>query len=81
MSCTVCHNGQGMGSFNWPMDETLISSFVEGGQMPRGHALADKERTQLYEKLVQEYFAIDPLHPGILKAFLLQRNSPVAGAH
>lgn len=70
MSCTVCHNGQGLGSFNWPMDETLISSFVEGGQMPRGHSLTERERTELYEQLVEEYFAVDPLHPGILKTWL-----------
>lgn len=74
MSCTVCHNRAGLGSFNWPMDETLIASFVEGGQMPRGHALADQERTELYERLVQEYFDIDPMHPGILKAWLLGKE-------
>ena len=71
MSCAVCHKPDHMGYLNWPMDQTIISSFIEGGQMPLGHALADAERGELYKKLIQEYFAIDDARPGILKSWLL----------
>ena len=71
MNCAACHQHAGLGSFNWPMDSTIISSFIEGGQMPRGYTLQDTERTALYEKLIQEYFATDNAHPGILKSWLL----------
>jgi mono/diheme cytochrome c family protein len=70
MNCAACHQREGLGSFNWPMDSTLINSFVEGGQMPRGYTLRDAERTALYEKLIQEYFATDNTQPGILKSWL-----------
>ncbi len=71
MNCAACHKSDWLGSFNWPMNKTLINSFVEGGQMPRGYTLEDKERTALYEKLIEEYFATDNAHPGILKSWLL----------
>ncbi|HEX8889126.1 MAG TPA: hypothetical protein VF779_08110 [Pyrinomonadaceae bacterium] len=71
MNCAACHKSDWLGSFNWPMDKTIISSFIEGGQMPRGYTLADSERTALYEKLIQEYFATDNAQPGILKSWLL----------
>ncbi|HEX3558421.1 MAG TPA: hypothetical protein VHU19_04410 [Pyrinomonadaceae bacterium] len=73
MTCATCHRREGLGSFNWPMDQTIISSFVEGGQMPYGSKLRDAERRELYEKLIQEYFATDPARPGILKSWLLGR--------
>jgi hypothetical protein len=71
MSCAACHSPERLGSFNWPMDRTILSSYIKGGQMPFGLKLQDKERGELYEKLIQEYFAIDNAHPGILKSWLL----------
>lgn len=71
MNCAACHKPDRLGSLNWPMDRTIINSFLEGGQMPRGYTLHAKERGELYEKLVQEYFATDDGRPGILKSWLL----------
>ena len=71
MNCVSCHNKQGLGTFNWPMDQVLLSSFIKGGQMPYGSSLKPAERTELYEALVEEYFATDENKPGILKAWLL----------
>lgn len=71
MVCSSCHNPQNLGSLNWPMDEVLISSYVEGGQMPMGHQLRTPDRRDLYAKLIREYFAIEPENPGILKSWLL----------
>lgn len=75
MICSSCHNPERLGSLNWPMDEVLISSYVEGGQMPLGHRLKSRERRDLYAKLVAEYFAVDPKNPGILKSWLLQPSA------
>jgi mono/diheme cytochrome c family protein len=72
-TCAACHHPDGMGALNWPMDRVLISSYVEGGQMPRGVELTSAERSRLYQKLIQDYFAIDEAKPGILKAWLLGR--------
>ena len=69
--CISCHHAKGLGALNWPMDSTLISSFVEGGRMPLGAELRPHERTQLYRQLIEDYFAIDDARPGILKAWLL----------
>lgn len=71
MVCSSCHNSQRLGALNWPMDKILISSYVNGGQMPRGHQLKVSDRRDLYAKLIQEYFAIDKDNPGILKSWLL----------
>ena len=71
MVCSSCHNPQRLGALNWPMDKTLISSYVNGGQMPRGHQLNVADRRDLYAKLIQEYFATDKDNPGILKSWLL----------
>jgi hypothetical protein len=71
MSCVACHSAERLGALNWPMDRTVISSFVEGGQMPLGYTLRGSERGELYKRLIQEYFAIEDTHPGILKAWLL----------
>jgi hypothetical protein len=71
MTCAACHRRDGLGSFNWPMDRTILRSFVEGGRMPLGSELRDAERRELYEKLIQEYFATDAARPGILKSWLL----------
>ena len=71
MSCVACHQHEGLGALNWPMDSVLIGSFVKGGQMPLGHQLKTSERNELYKKLIQEYFAIDDDNPGILKSWLL----------
>jgi hypothetical protein len=73
MICTGCHQHEGLGALNWPMDRIVISSFVKGGQMPLGSTLKVAERRDLYAKLVQEYFAIDKDNPGILKSWLLAR--------
>ena len=72
--CTSCHNLNGLGALNWPMDETLIKSFVTGGQMPRNASLTAVQRTQLYRQLIAEYFATDKTQPGILKAWLLGKR-------
>lgn len=70
MTCAACHRQEWLGSFNWPMDRVTISSFVKGGQMPLGYTLQESERSELYEKLIGEYFATDSSNPGILKSWL-----------
>lgn len=70
-TCASCHHPNGLGALNWPMDRVLISSFVKGGQMPLGAKLQGSERAELYKQLIQDYFATDDAHPGILKAWLL----------
>jgi hypothetical protein len=74
VKCGSCHQPNGLGALNWPMDRVLIGSYVKGGQMPFGYKLAQIERNRLYQKLIQEYFAIDEAKPGILKAWLLGRR-------
>src|SRR5436305_3134429 len=71
MACAACHERDDFGALNWPMDRTVISSYVKGGRMPFGAALDDSQRGELYDKLIQEYFAADDAHPGILKSWLL----------
>jgi hypothetical protein len=71
MTCQSCHNPARLGSLNWPMDPLILSSYVEGGQMPFGVMLKNAERRQLYERLIEEYFATDNANPGILKSWLL----------
>ena len=79
VKCGACHQPNGLGALNWPMDRVLISSYVKGGQMPMGFELTPLERNRLYTRLIQEYFAIDETNPGILKAWLLgRRRSPVS---
>jgi hypothetical protein len=73
-NCNDCHHANDMGPLNWPMDSTIISSFIEGGKMPLGATLGRAPRTQLYQRLVNEYFAVDNARPGILKAWLLGKN-------
>lgn len=77
VKCGACHQPNGLGSLNWPMDRVLISSYVKGGQMPFGSKLQPAERNRLYQKLIQEYFAIDEAKPGILKTWLLGRGRSV----
>lgn len=72
-NCAVCHQPERLGALNWPMDRVLISSYVKGGQMPLGYKLKVSEREELYRKLIQDYFATDDAHPGILKSWLLGR--------
>lgn len=74
MSCYRCHNSERFGPFNWPMDRTIISSFIKGGQMPRGYELNTAERAELYRKLIREYFDTSHERPGILKSWLLGRT-------
>ena len=73
MSCNTCHRPERLGSLNWPMDQAMISSYIKGGQMPFGYKLQDSKRQELYERLIQEYFATDDANPGILKSWLLGR--------
>ena len=73
-ACAACHQPNRLGALNWPMDKTLISSFVRGGQMPFGAKMQNLERAQLYRKLVQEYFSTDNANPGVLKAWLLGKR-------
>lgn len=70
MVCSSCHQTDRLGALNWPMDRILISSFINGGQMPFGHQLKAADRQQLYTRLIQEYFATDQDRPGILKSWL-----------
>ncbi len=72
--CAGCHQPNKLGALNWPMDRTLISSFVKGGKMPFGSKLRNAERAQLYRSLIQEYFSIDDANPGTLKAWLLGKR-------
>ncbi len=74
VTCAACHQPNRLGSLNWPMDRTLISSFVKGGKMPFNSKLRNAERAQLYRSLIQEYFSIDDASPGTLKAWLLGKN-------
>jgi hypothetical protein len=75
MSCAACHQQQSLGALNWPMDRVLISSYVNGGQMPSGFKLKASERGDLYKKLIREYFATDRTSPGILKSWLTGKVS------
>ncbi|HMH44642.1 MAG TPA: hypothetical protein VK557_14225 [Pyrinomonadaceae bacterium] len=74
VKCAECHHPNNLGSLNWPMDRTIISSYIKGGQMPYGFELTSIERARLYRRLVQDYFAIDDAKPGILKSWLLGKN-------
>jgi hypothetical protein len=71
MTCNACHQRDYLGALNWPMDKVVVSSYVKGGQMPRGQSLGAADRRELYAKLVQEYFDADAARPGILKSWLL----------
>jgi hypothetical protein len=73
MNCATCHRRDGLGSLSWPMDKVIVSSFIKGGKMPLGSTLAAPERTELYRRLVREYFSTDDAHPGTLKSWLLGR--------
>jgi hypothetical protein len=73
MSCSSCHQPERLGALNWPMDQVLISSYIKGGQMPMGNKLSVSERDELYERVIEEYFATDDGNPGILKSWLLGR--------
>ena len=74
MTCATCHRSAQLGALNWPMDRTIISSYVRGGQMPLGYDLPAGARNALYARLVEEYFATDDARPGVLKAWLLGRR-------
>jgi hypothetical protein len=76
-SCTSCHNANGLGTLNWPMNGTLINSFITGGKMPLNANLSRAQRNQLYRQLVGEYFAIDKTQPGILQSWLLGKMRKV----
>ena len=71
MNCSACHRREGLGYLSWPMDKTIVSSFVKGGRMPLGATLTPPERAELYRSLVHEYFSADNARPGTLKSFLL----------
>ena len=74
VKCGACHQPNGLGALNWPMDRVLISSYVKGGQMPIGIDLTPLERSRLYTRLIQEYLSVDETKPGILKAWLMGRR-------
>jgi hypothetical protein len=42
--------------------------------MPPGHNLSERDRDELYKKLVDEYFATDGAGPGILKSWLVGKD-------
>lgn len=71
MSCAVCHRPERLGYLNWPMEQIVISSYIKGGHMPLGSDLKESEREELYERIIEEYFAVDDANPGILKSWLL----------
>jgi hypothetical protein len=71
MKCAACHNTNGLGGLNWPMDRIVISSYIKGRQMPLGYYLRDGDRSMLYKKLIEDYFAVDDANPGTLKSWLL----------
>ncbi len=71
MNCAVCHRPERLGYLNWPMEQIVISSYIKGGHMPLGNDLKESEREELYEKIIEEYFAVDDANPGILKSWLL----------
>ena len=73
MSCSSCHQPERLGALNWPMDQAVISSYIKGGQMPMGNRLSVSERDELYQRVIEEYFATDDGNPGILKSWLLGR--------
>ena len=50
----------------------MINSYIGAGHMPLGYDLKEPERNELYEKLLEEYFATDDDNPGILKSWLLR---------
>jgi len=72
--CAECHYQDKLGSLNWPMDRTIISSYINGGQMPYEFQLTAVERARLYSTLVKDYFSIDEANPGILKAWLMGKD-------
>jgi hypothetical protein len=76
MNCIACHRPERLGYLNWPMDEVVISSYINGGHMPLGYDLEKAQREELYEKLIEEYFAIDDANPGVLKSWLLGKSRP-----
>lgn len=71
MACAACHQPERLGYLNWPMDRMVISSYIKGGEMPKGYELERSQRNELYKKLIQEYFSTDAANPGILKSWLL----------
>ncbi len=73
MTCSACHQHESLGALNWPMDHVVISSYIKGGQMPLANKLNVSERDELYERVIEEYFATDNVNPGILKSWLLGR--------
>ena len=76
MICARCHHDQDLGALNWPMSRTVVKSFVKGGHMPPGYNLSERDRDELYKKLIDEYFATDAANPGILKSWLLGIQKP-----
>jgi hypothetical protein len=70
-SCASCHQPSGLGALSWPMDSTLIGSFVKGGRMPLGSRMSQSERVSFYQQLIDDYFTIDEARPGTLKSWLL----------
>src|SRR5260370_197417 len=73
-ACAACHQPDRLGPLNWPMDRTLISSFVKGGQMPFGAKLKNLQRAQLYRKTIQGYFLTDDANPRVLNTWLLGKS-------
>ena len=71
MKCNVCHQREGLGALNWPMNSVIVSSYIIGGKMPFGWKLDESDREELNNKLVEEYFSTDDANPGILKSWLL----------
>jgi hypothetical protein len=63
------------------MDPLILSSFVEGGQMPFGMTLKHVERRRLYENLIEEYFATNNARPGILKSWLLGQHRELSASN
>jgi hypothetical protein len=74
MACATCHQQERLGALSWPVDDVVISSYIKGGQMPFGNKLEISQRDDVYERLIEEYFATEDANPGILKSWLLGKR-------
>lgn len=71
MNCAKCHNSaDGLGSLNYPLNLTVIDSYVRGGKMPPRNTLSVNEREGLLRCLKAEYFGVDSRQPALLLNWL-----------
>jgi hypothetical protein len=71
MNCASCHNSSdGFGSINYPLNTTVINSYVRGGLMPPRNTLNAVEREGLLSCLKSEYRGTDSSKPALLLNWL-----------